>query len=380
MKILMFSQGYGGNTTTFINNEVQFISQKHELKYLCTEKREGIGEEFNNVEVAPYNYYTFINRIKWKLWQYDLFLTFYDKGFSDKVSSIVEDFNPDVIHCHFAYEALILLDNLREISRYKIVLHFHGYDASSMLRKKSYVNKLKYYLRKDNVKAFVVSERIRSNLRGQGIDVTKTKKLHCGIDLKLFERNRIEKINNKKIFLQVSSLAEKKGHEYTLRAFSSFLKSISNVDCKLVLTGGGERLAKLKQLAVDLGVENNVEFVGFVTPSIAKELMQEADFFVHHSITSKDGDQEGIPTAIMEAMAMELPILSTFHAGIPELVEDEVNGYLVDEKDVKNYAKRMLDILSWNKQPQNRKVIEEKFNYTSHNLMLEEFYENIINS
>ncbi|MCK5763860.1 MAG: glycosyltransferase, partial [Clostridiales bacterium] len=220
-------------------------------------------------------------------------------------------------------------------------------------------------------------ERIRTNLDEQGVDISSMKKLHCGIDLSLFENNKETESVKTKIFLQVSSLVDKKGHEYTLEAFSIFLKSSNNFKCKLILTGGGERIQELKNLAIELGVDNSVEFLGFVSPQKAKELMQNADFFVHHSITSKSGDQEGIPTAIMEAMAMELPILSTKHAGIPELVEDGVNGYLVEEKDVELYAKRMQDILSWKKQTQNRKVIEDRFNYITHNLMLEEFYESI---
>ena len=157
-----------------------------------------------------------------------------------------------------------------------------------------------------------------------------------------------------------------------------FLKKQTNKNFKLILTGGGERLTLLRKLAISLEIDKYVEFVGFVNSDRAKELMQQADFFVHHSITSTSGDQEGIPNAVMEAMAMELPIISTKHAGIPELVEDGVNGYLVEEKDIETYAKRMNDILSWGKQPQNRKVIEERFNYITHNLILEEFYNKII--
>ena len=56
--------------------------------------------------------------------------------------------------------------------------------------------------------------------------------------------------------------------------------------------------------------------------------------FVHHSITPQNGDEEGIPTSIMEAMLMKLPILTTYHAGIPELVKHGENGLLCKEKDV----------------------------------------------
>ena len=86
--------------------------------------------------------------------------------------------------------------------------------------------------------------------------------------------------------------------------------------------------------------------------------------------------KEGIPNAIMEAMAMELPVISTWHAGIPELVEDGVNGYLIEERNVEAYAKRMLDILHWKRIPANRFKIIEKFSIESHYKELTNIYLN----
>ena len=97
-----------------------------------------------------------------------------------------------------------------------------------------------------------------------------------------------------------------------------------------------------------------------------KKLLLEANAFVHHSITASNGDAEGLPNAIIEAMAMELPVISTWHAGIPELIEDGVNGYLVKEKDVDTYVKRMKDILEWKYQPKNREKIVSHFSNEVH--------------
>ena len=92
----------------------------------------------------------------------------------------------------------------------------------------------------------------------------------------------------------------------------------------------------------------------------------------------ENGDEEGIPNAIMEAMAMKLPILSTFHAGIPELVEHGVNGLLCEEKDIDSLATQMLEIQSWGKLDKNRQKIIDEFNYESHNKKLLEFYNQVI--
>ena len=80
----------------------------------------------------------------------------------------------------------------------------------------------------------------------------------------------------------------------------------------------------------------------------------------------------------MEAMAMELPVLSSYHSGIPELVTDGVNGYLVNERDIDTYALRMADIISWGKMKVNREVIADEFEIKKHIAKLEAFYLKII--
>ncbi len=197
--------------------------------------------------------------------------------------------------------------------------------------------------------------------------------LHSGIDLSKFIRDE-DTEHNDFTFLQISSLNRKKGHEYTLKAFAKFLSLQKLKKYKLILTGDGERKVSLVHLSKKLGIEDYVEFVGFVLHEEAKVLLQNADVFVHHSITAKNGNEEGIPNALIEAMAMELPILSTYHAGIPELVSDGINGYLVKEKDVDSYASRMTDIINWKKLKINREVVAEEFEIGKHIAKLEAFY------
>ncbi len=163
-----------------------------------------------------------------------------------------------------------------------------------------------------------------------------------------------------------------------MKAFAKFLSAQELKNFKLILTGDGKRKDLLVELSEELNIQKYVEFVGFVSPAEAKELMQEADIFVHHSITTENGDQEGIPNALMEAMAMELPVLSTYHSGIPELVIDGTNGYLVQEKDVDSYALRMADIISWKQMKANRDTIAEEFEIGKHIAKLEAFYSKML--
>ena len=149
---------------------------------------------------------------------------------------------------------------------------------------------------------------------------------------------------------------------------------------KLIIAGEGECKDQLQKMVVELGLNSNVSFVGNVNKEEAIKLLAKANVFVHHSVTARNGDQEGIPNAIIEAMAMKLPVLSTFHAGIPELVKNGVNGLLCEERDVQTYARQIEEIISLPKSDANREVVEENYNMEKHNKQLEALYEAKIKS
>jgi len=368
MKILMYADGFGVGTQTFISQDVEYLSRNHNVLFICTVMNNPHTSAGYNVKVINFNH-GFIQK---KLWKYDIHLSYQNNHFREELNNIINNFQPDLIHCQFGIESLKLIDNLEDKS-IPLVIQFRGYDASRMLTKKSYVRRLQEILNRDSYYSIFVAESLRNNLKKHNINVQNSMILHSGIDLSKFIREE-DTEHNDFTFLQVSSLNQKKGHEYTLKAFSKFLSLQKSKKYKLILTGDGERKAQLIHLTKKLGIENYIKFVGFVSPQEAKVLLQNADVFVHHSITPEDGDEEGIPNALIEAMAMELPVLSTYHAGIAELVNDGINGYLVEEKDVKAYASRMGDIVSWKKLKSNREVVAEEFEIEKHIAKLEAFY------
>lgn len=379
MKILYFSHSYGSPTTTFIRNETDHFSKEHDVKYLCSELFVGDLKP-PYVETISFYENRFLKKIRWLLWKWDFVCNFYNKDYSAKINTLINSFQPDVIHCHFAYEALMLLDNLDNINKHKLIVHFHGYDATQMINKKSYVKRLNDYLSRRNIFTISCNQYfIKTLTQKLNVNLSTYLVLKYGINLDtLFKPDSIEKKTDVIVFTQVSSLVEKKGHEYTLRAYKRFLDSNPHIHSVLKLTGSGERLSKLQQLAKDLGIEKNVKFLGSLKPKQIASLLNESSVFLHHSITDANGDMEGIPNAIMEAMAMELPIISTFHSGIPELVEDGVNGYLVNEKDVESYAIRMKDAIRMGKLPKNRMKILNEYNIDLHNKLLYDYYRKCI--
>jgi len=274
---------------------------------------------------------------------------------------------------------LLLLDNI-DISKYKIFIHFHGYDASKLLFYKSYQKRIRKLLEHTNINPIFVAQNVKNRVERAIKKKLNGKVLYCGIKTGLFNPTNASVHNDTFIFLQVSSLVEKKGHIHTLRAFRLFIDNYAN-KCtykkfKYIFTGDGNELNNILNEIKVLNLTSFIEYIGIVSPEKAVKLLNSADCFVHHSITPDDGNKEGIPTSIMEAMAMELPIISTWHSGIPELVENKVNGILVEEKNIYEYAKAMLDITNYPKRMSiNRQKINSKFSYVIHNCELTKLYQ-----
>lgn len=94
-----------------------------------------------------------------------------------------------------------------------------------------------------------------------------------------------------------------------------------------------------------LGMENHIQLLGWRTQQQVREHLDDSHLLLAPSVTAKAGDQEGTPTAIAEALMMGLPVLSTYHSGIPEMVQHQVSGYLVPERDVDALAEHLLKLM-----------------------------------
>lgn len=362
-------------TLTFIYNEVVELSREHEVKVICNNHYLDEKFRFSNVVEIPFKYDFFCQKIVWYIEKFDFLMTRKNSKFKKKLQKTIDSFDPDIIHLHFGYESIKFLDNFINHKKKPIFITFHGYDASQMLRSNAYVKKLNFFLSNKNIVPICVSNFIKSNLIKAGLPMDASELLYCGINVDFFKRQTNKPHSDKFVFIQISTFNEKKGHIYTLKAFKIFLDRVHNKNnFKLVLAGGWLLFDQIKDEVIKMDLSNFVEFPGIVDHEQARILLENANVLVHHSVTAGNGDTEGLPNGIIEAMSMELPIISTYHAGIPELVEDGVNGYLVNERDINAYANRMYDITSWNRQPKNREKVLETFSIKSHNDNLVEIY------
>ena len=199
-----------------------------------------------------------------------------------------------------------------------------------------------------------ISEHWRKKLIALGCPKDKLFVHRMGVDLNKFgfitTTQLNEKLSNTKKQLKLFSVCrftEKKGLEY---AIASLRYLVPGVDVVYTIAGYGELEGSLKQKVVELNLASNVRFIGPLSSQQVIEQMQQADVVMVPSVTAKDGDMEGLPVTIMEAMAIGTLVLSTYHSAIPELVEHQVNGYLVPEREAGAIATQLTNI--WHQSPE----------------------------
>jgi glycosyltransferase involved in cell wall biosynthesis len=141
--------------------------------------------------------------------------------------------------------------------------------------------------------------------------------------------------------MQAGRLIEKKGLPVTLRAFASFLTQYPNAT--LAIAGEGPLLGQLQDLARELRIDSHVSFIGFISQEELRDIFYASHIFLHPSETGPDGNQEGIPNSMLEAMASGLPVFATQHGGIPEAIENGVSGLLVPERNHDELGRALLD-------------------------------------
>ena len=254
--------------------------------------------------------------------------------------AVLSETRARLLHIYFGHIAVHLLPLVRAWKRPSIV-SFHGADVMVDMDKPAYREATLQML--DAVTLVLVrSESLRRAVVDLGCDPEKIQIQHTGIPLEEFPfRDRTVPKNCEWQFVQAGRLIEKKGLPVTLRAFSTFLKQHPNA--ALTIAGEGPLLAELQKFARELGVTNRVSFTGFVSQEQLREIYYRSHIFLHPSQTGRDGNQEGIPNSMLEAMATGLPVFATKHGGIPEAIETGVSGVLVPERDDEALARALLN-------------------------------------
>lgn len=212
-----------------------------------------------------------------------------------------------------------------KMAKVPLFVIFHGYDIS--VRSVLEQNEEKYRQIFDYASGIVaVSTAMRETLISLGANPEKVHWTPCGADPDIFS-NGNPKTASATLFA-VGRFVEKKAPFLSILAFNEALKKVPHA--KFRIAGDGPLYGSCKRLAQALKIQDSILFLGASTPAQVVYEMANARAFVQHSVTADDGDSEGTPVAIIEAQMTGLPVISTRHAGIPDVVIDQETGYLVE--------------------------------------------------
>ena len=301
-------------------------------------------------------------------------------GELSKLLSVLTESRARLLHIYFGHIAVHLLPLIRTCKNPSIV-SFHGADVMVDMNKRAYREATLQML--DTVTLVLVrSESLRRALIHLGCNSKKIEVQRTGIPLEEFpSRDRPAPQNGEWQLVQAGRLIEKKGLPVTLRAFSIFLMKHPNAT--LTIAGEGPLLSELQNLARELKIAEHVSFTGFVSQEQLREIYYRSHIFLHPSQTGHDGNQEGIPNSMLEAMATGLPVFATEHGGIPEAIENGVSGVLVAERDDEALARALLnnvqnaDSLSWIAR-RGAGAVRQKFDLSKQTQHLDEVYLRLI--
>jgi colanic acid/amylovoran biosynthesis glycosyltransferase len=287
----------------------------------------------------------------------------------------------DIVHCHFGQSGnLGALLKYTGIVKGKLLTTFYGYDITGFVKKRG--DKVYRLLFDQCDRVYALSHVMRNQLIRLGCSEEKAQIHRLGVTMDRFVFSpRYRKENGRIDLFTPARLVEKKGLSYAIRAVGKLTKKYPGLTYRIA--GDGELREELEALIKRLDADKQIHIIGWKTQDEIIELLKNADILLAPSDTARDGDQEGTPTVLVEALAQGLPVVSTYHSGIPEIVENGKSGYLVPERNADALAEK-LDLLIENHDSlaamgrEGREHVEKHFDVRKLNLQLERSYKELL--
>jgi colanic acid/amylovoran biosynthesis glycosyltransferase len=281
-----------------------------------------------------------------------------------KAAALLSGNQHDAIICHFGNQAL-QVQTLRDLgaTNARLLAFFHGVDLSSWLRNKPRDVYEPLFERADLL--LPISERWKNKLVELGCSPRKIQVMHMGVRLERFVAHNREHDNDTLHVFSAARLVPKKGIDVALRALHALGEGNRKLQYHVI--GDGPERANLEQLVQSLHLSHCVTFHGWKTQEQLQALHSSFDVCLVPSRTAPNGDEEGIPVVLMEALAASMPVISTRHSGIPELVRHGETGLLADEGDVPSLSSCLERALSQRNElaqlaVAGRELVEREFN------------------
>ncbi len=328
MKITYVVNTFPKLSETFVLGQItELINRGHDVDIVSINKptEESVHEDIDKYKLFEKTHY--INKSPSRL------------GFEPEEKLISSLVFTDIIHAHFAANPADWASKFSIALGTPFVITTHAYDI--------YINPDTEDLKEkfeDATKVITISnynKKYLLKLLGSNFE-QKIDVIRCGTDLNKFKYT--ERINKHLVkILFVGRLIEKKGGSCAIEAFKKVLEENQNIELRII--GDGPLNEEIEKLIQKLNLDGKVILLGAQPQSTVLKEMNEADIFFLPSLTAENGDREGIPVSIIEAAATGLPIVSTIHSGIPEIVIDGETGFLVQEKDTPAMAERLRQLI-----------------------------------
>jgi colanic acid/amylovoran biosynthesis glycosyltransferase len=261
-------------------------------------------------------------------------------GEVETLTGLLAKVKAELLHIYFGHIAVHLLPLIRAWEK-PTVVSFHGADVIVDLDKPAYRAATQQMLEAVRL-VLVRSDSLGRALINIGCPAGKIRLQHTGIPVEEIPfRPREWPADGAWKFVQACRLIEKKGLRVSLWAFSQF--AARHPASTFTIAGEGPLRNELGSVAAELGIADKVFFPGFISQTQLRELFYQSHIFLHPSEVGGDGNQEGVPNSMLEAMASGLPVFATEHGGIPEAIENGRSGILVKERDADALSLALLE-------------------------------------
>ena len=346
MKLAYFTSGEITFSETFIIDLVQGLSQKLELTIISGKK------EFSSHIIddqIPAGYIQNAGTIPYYAFRLGAFKGDYGyklqgkikKYYADKsLKKINKEF--DVAYIDYATTAVLVMDYLTD-KKIPFVVHVHGYDITSSVNDPYYKEQLKLLFKKASY-FIAASKYMKRLLILLGCPEQKIRIIKYGINGSIITpKTWNERLKTEPRIIFLGRLTYKKHPIALLHAFRIVKDKIPKA--QLTIIGDGELYDEVTERIKMLNLKGHVKMLGALPREKSFKILNNSWIYAQHSVTALSGDQEGYAISPAEAALHELPVVSTYHNGIPEHVINGKTGYLVKEYDFETMASRIIELI-----------------------------------
>ena len=347
MKVLHLIRKNSQLKASFILNQIQNHINYRPLVAFYEERSKAFDGGFSNSDDSDFEVFSLdakpglFSKLRYKIFK------IISTSSKRRLIKLIQEQKPEIIHLHYGTDAGLFLPTISKVGL-PTVVSFYGYECSGFPRLFFGVGKwyLKYRVFRHATFVLAMSEDMRQDLLAIGCPDEKIKVHYYGTDVMHFY-NKIEPRDSELTkFLIISGFTPQKGHRYLIEAFA--LAYTQNKNIRLTIVGAGPIEDEIKAWVGATGLNSVIDLPGPVVYGSVEhqDYFKGHDVFIHPSVTDINGDKEGIPGALVEAMAAGLPVISTFHAGIPHIIENGKEGMLAEERDVAALTSYILKLAS----------------------------------